>query len=270
MCLNQCGRRPPQVPSIRGGVWPVDVEFSNNYKWAPGVPDELATKYRPAPGPRPRAARPCPRVYVGVISDLTHPAHGQCGLFCGVQAGLAPGAWVLDYVGEVAAGDNQDKSSDYVCDFGDRSELALDANRYSPKIRTCLGGLFRSLRSTDGNSARINQPRYDGREECSSGSLLPTSACLGRYGNEGRYLNDFRNTGRHHNVEFKLRRDSRGELRQGIFVCDKRGVAEHEELLVSYGKPYWRARVGNLTDFITRLPGQPAPALEVPRASELR
>ena len=118
------------------------------------------------------------------------------------------GAWVLDYEGDVGLGENEDKSSDFVCDFGQRSELALDADSY---------------------------------------------------GNEGRYLNDFRNTGKHANVEFKLRRDALGELRQGIFVCCKSGVVCDEELLVSYGKSYWRSRVGNLTDFVTRLPGQPAP-----------
>lgn len=75
-------------------------------------------------------------------------------------------------------------------------------------------------------------------------------------GNEGRFLNDYRNTGQLPNVEFRLRTDRRGSLRQGIFVCAKGGLPAGCELLVSYGKPYWRARVGPLNDFITRRPGE--------------
>ena len=87
------------------------------------------------------------------------------------------------------------------------------------------------------------------------------------YGNESRFLNDYRNTGRYPNVEFKLRRDARGELRQGVYVKLKKesrdpnfvGVACGEELLVSYGRSYWRSRVGNLTEFVWRLPGMSMP-----------
>ncbi|KAG8457061.1 hypothetical protein KFE25_004372 [Diacronema lutheri] len=77
-------------------------------------------------------------------------------------------------------------------------------------------------------------------------------------GNEGRFLNDFRNTGRPPNVEFRLRADRAGALRQGIFVSAKRGVEAGDELLVSYGKPYWRARVGSLDAFVTRRPAREA------------
>lgn len=37
------------------------------------------------------------------------------------------------------------------------------------------------------------------------------------------------------------------------------GVKRDEELLVSYGKSYWRSRVNNMTDFVWRFPGQPMP-----------
>lgn len=193
------------LPGVRGGSWPSEVEYSNDYRWGADVPAALRLKYQPA-GARARPARPSPRVFAEVITEPTHPAHGQCGLFAAVP--LAHGAWVLDYVGAVALGENEDRSSDYVCDFGEASELALDANRV---------------------------------------------------GNEGRFVNDYRNTGLRANVEFRLRRDARGELRQGIFVCAKEGVGAGEELLISYGKSYWRSRVGNLEDFIVRRPGEAKP-----------
>ena len=58
-------------------------------------------------------------------------------------------------------------------------------------------------------------------------------------------------------MEFRLRRDKCGELRQGVFVSEKAGVHAGEELLISYGKSYWKSRVGsNLEEFIVRRPGE--------------
>ena len=131
----------------------------------------------------------------------------RCGRPAVWRVDLPCGAWVLDYVGAVSLGANEDRTSDYVCDFGESSELALDANRT---------------------------------------------------GNEGRFVNDYRNTGRRANVEFKLRRDARGELRQGVFVCAKEGIGAGAELLISYGKSFWRSRVGDMEAFIVRRPGEAA------------
>jgi hypothetical protein len=86
------------------------------------------------------------------------------------------------------------------------------------------------------------------------------------FGNEARFLNDFRNTGKHANVEFNFRRDANGEFRQGVYVKlakDSKeegfdGIKQDEELLVSYGKSYWKSRVngGDLSEFVRRLPGR--------------
>jgi len=198
--------------------WPTQVEFSNNYKYDPTIPSEIKEKYCPSGTVRQRASRPSSKVYYKRINDPDHPAHGEFGLFCAIPHAM-PGTWLLDYVGHVTRGEDQDKTSDYVSDFGERSELACDANSY---------------------------------------------------GNEARFLNDFRNTGKHPNVEFNIRRDKNGELRQGVYVKlakdaktkDFNGIQQHEELLVSYGKSYWRSRIpqgGNLTDFVWRLPGRPMP-----------
>lgn len=113
-------------PSVRGGHWPADVAYSNDYAWGDDVPAELWRPYRPD-GTRRRAAHPGPRTFSALITEAEHPAAGQCGLFAAVD--LAAGAWVVDYVGAVSLGANEDKTSDYVCDFGEHSELALDANR---------------------------------------------------------------------------------------------------------------------------------------------
>ena len=190
-------------PSVRGGKWPADVEYTNDYAWGSDVPAEMRLSYRPDAW-RKRPPIPCSRTFSAVINESGHPANGQCGLFAARK--MDRGAWVIDYVGAISLGEHEDKTSDYVCDFGEHSELALDANKK---------------------------------------------------GNEARFVNDYRNTGKRANVEFKLRRDRKGELRQGVFVCAKGGVVEGEELLISYGKSYWRSRVdGSMEDFITRRPGE--------------
>ena len=219
---------PEGPPAVRGGEWPPDVCYTNDYVWGDDVTPNLRAQYQPKP-PRKRPARPCRRTFGGVVDDPDHPACGENGLYAAVA--LAHGAWVIDYVGVICLGANEDRASDYVCDFGEHSELALDANRR---------------------------------------------------GNEGRFVNDYRNTGLRANVEFRTRRDARGELRQGIFVCAKHGVAPGEELLISCacvpvstpldpslnpgvsppvcadGKTYWSSRVeGSMEDFIYRRPGEP-------------
>ena len=71
-------------------------------------------------------------------------------------------------------------------------------------------------------------------------------------------INDYRNTGQHANVEFKLRRGERGELRQGVYVSDSiKYIRAGSELLISYGKSYWKSRVGpDLDAFVYRRPGE--------------
>ena len=59
-------------------------------------------------------------------------------------------------------------------------------------------------------------------------------------GNEARFINDFRNTGRKANCRFAERFDSRGVRHMGVYALV--ALAKGEELLLSYGKGYWTAR----------------------------
>ena len=220
----------PQNQVENASRWPQNVEFSNDYRWDPRVPKDIKEKHSPPGKVRRRTPRFSKKVYFKRITDRDHPAYGEFGLFCALPDGAPPGTWLLDYVGHVTLGEDQNESSDYLSEFGPKGEFSCDADRY---------------------------------------------------GNEARFINDFRNTGKYPNVEFNFRRDRNGELRQGVYVklakdCNKKqkklqgqeegegtsrftGVKMHEELLVSYGKAYWRRRVGNLTDFVWRLPGERMP-----------
>ena len=231
---NDCVQQRQQISNVEndsnnnsgsGGdesidCWPMNVEFSNEYKWDDRITNEIKELYRPSNRQqqkqrrRRRSNRRSHKVYIRKILDPAHPAYGGYGLYCALDH-AKPGTWLLDYIGQITLGEHQNKSSDYVCDFGTQSELACDALSH---------------------------------------------------GNESRYINDFRNTGKYPNVEFNVRRDSHGELRQGVYVKQVKdmvrgdgnfdGIHRDEELLISYGKNYWRSRVGNLSDFVTVWPNK--------------
>ena len=63
-----------------------------------------------------------------------------------------------------------------------------------------------------------------------------------RFGNEARFINDFRGTGRKANVAFQFRVDARGVSHMGVVVTAPDGLAKGQELLLSYGKHFWLAR----------------------------
>ena len=63
-----------------------------------------------------------------------------------------------------------------------------------------------------------------------------------RFGNEARFINDFRGTGRKANVAFQSRVDARGVSHMAVVVTAPDGIAKGAELLLSYGKHFWLAR----------------------------
>lgn len=68
-----------------------------------------------------------------------------------------------------------------------------------------------------------------------------------RMGNEARFINDYRGTGvAKPNAEFKERIVD-GELRMSVWSLSK-GVNKRDEILVSYGKSWWKARAGDEVD----------------------
>jgi hypothetical protein len=62
-------------------------------------------------------------------------------------------------------------------------------------------------------------------------------------GNEARFVNDFRGVADRPNCVFNTFVDQWGRLQMGVFVGN-RPVGKGEELLVSYGKGFWAARLG--------------------------
>ncbi|KAG8959313.1 hypothetical protein FRC03_008158 [Tulasnella sp. 419] len=64
-------------------------------------------------------------------------------------------------------------------------------------------------------------------------------------GNEARFINDYRATGiSKPNAEFRERTCENGELRMSVWSGSK-GIKKGDEILVSYGKGWWKARNGD-------------------------
>eukprot|EP00466_Bigelowiella_natans_P019624 jgi/Bigna1/144574/aug1.89_g19282 len=61
-----------------------------------------------------------------------------------------------------------------------------------------------------------------------------------KHGNESRFINDFRGTGGKQNVKFDTYESQEG-TRLGVFSM-KEPVRKGEELLVTYGRGFWKAR----------------------------
>lgn len=59
-------------------------------------------------------------------------------------------------------------------------------------------------------------------------------------GNEARFINDFRGIQHKPNVCFELCRNAKGQMCMGVFSLVK--ISKNQELVVTYGKGFWKAR----------------------------
>ena len=73
-------------------------------------------------------------------------------------------------------------------------------------------------------------------------ALTPTlSIDAERIGNEARFINDYRGVASKPNADFRLYVQSTSrQLRMGVFAI--RPISRNEEICVSYGKSFWKAR----------------------------
>ncbi|KAK4100509.1 hypothetical protein N658DRAFT_473003 [Parathielavia hyrcaniae] len=221
------GGRPGHQPSATPPLplnWPSHVPYLTAPAYSPHLtPAHLrALRTRPADPsdplpaiPRDLKPGPCASVLITPITDPSHPAHGQAGLFA--TCDLAPGELILPYLGEIhigtapfGSGGSEEgynyAQSDYDLWLGREADLAVDAARM-------------------GNEARfVNDYR----------------------GVPGR-------GGRKANAEFRVVWDARtAEICMAVFVlpAGKRavgrarvvGITRGEEVLVSYGRGFWQGR----------------------------
>ncbi|OAA62836.1 SET domain protein [Niveomyces insectorum RCEF 264] len=175
---------------------------------------------------------PSPLVTIQTITDPAHPACGQRGLFA--ARALAPGSFIVPYLGV-----------------------------YHRGSATGGGG------GGGGGGTRSNhhaKQHEDSDYDLWLDRVADVAVDAARRGNEARFVNDYRGTGRPRpNAEFREVWDPRrGERGMAVFVLPasrrKRfkgpgvaapnmgssrsggGIAAGEEILVSYGKGFWEMR----------------------------
>lgn len=194
----------------------------------------------------PRGLKPGPSAAVRItpITDLSHPAHGQCGLFAARD--LRPGELVVPYFGEVHVGsgpaavsedehehEHEHAASDYDLWLDRDGDVAVDAARAGNEARFVndYRGVPVVLSLSGASSFSSSRP---------AGGLTRARP----------------------NAEFRAVWDprlcqGRGEMTMAVFVLPagkkKRprkdgaqgGIAKGEEVLVSYGKGFWGGRQGS-------------------------
>jgi len=151
----------------------------------------------------------CPLVKITPIRIPTHPANGQSGLFASKD--LKPGTFILQYLGEIHA-------------------PPASTQETPPKP----------------------DPHANSNYDLSLDREHGISIDADKKGNEARFINDYRGVAERPNTEFKEIWDvRRGERGIGVWVLQEgkkgkgKGVRKGEEILVSYGKGFWGARIGS-------------------------
>lgn len=174
-------------------LWPSHVQYISAPRYHPSVPGPvrsfLISGTNPAPQKIPISSPSTSLVRVRYITEPSHPARGQNGLFAVRK--IPPRSHIIDYIGEVHCQDRVD--SDY--------DLSL-------------------FRSEDGDNVGVDA------------SVM---------GNEARFVNDYRGIRSKPNAVFVESRTLQGELRMSIW-SSKDPVQKGDEILVSYGKNWWRSR----------------------------
>lgn len=188
--------------------WPSEINYLRQPSLSAAIPPavlRLLNTPTAATASHPRLALqsiPSPNYYVVItpISAVTHPARGECGLFA--TRTLPPSTFILPYIGHIHSDDPSDTDS---------------ASRYDISLDRELG----------------------------------LSIDAANEGNEARFVNDYRHISDKPNAEFKdcwvQVAPGKWERWIGIYVLSagkagKRsaGIKAREEILVSYGKSFWK------------------------------
>ncbi|KAG8838781.1 hypothetical protein FRC18_002847 [Serendipita sp. 400] len=138
------------------------------------------------------------------IELASHPAHGQLGLFASKK--IPPNTMIIYYLGQVHA--EQRTTSDY--------NLSLIRLPIQENI----------------SIASIDDPGY-----------IHIGIDAEFMGNEARCINDYRGIAQRPNALFKeVKHPTTGQIRMSVWSGTK-PIPKHEEILVSYGKGWWKSCV---------------------------
>lgn len=114
----------------RPGNWPSNIVYLNHNIYSKKI--EAATLREILPKPA-TTNRVCKLVRIKLITEKSHPACGQYGLFATRK--LPAQSHVLDYLGYVHPETESDTSSDYDITLDSRLGIAIDAQRWGNEGR---------------------------------------------------------------------------------------------------------------------------------------
>jgi SET domain-containing protein len=183
------------MPSSKPSCWPnvLNIQYLNSSRYHSSITSQIRSQILGVQKATPDHQNHRSLVHIRAISDATHPAVGQYGLFAARK--IPPKTHIIDYVGELHC---DDRDSDY--------DLSL-------------------YRSQDGVNVGIDASTM---------------------GNEARFINDYRGVRDKPNAAFADGRTASGELRMSVWSGGQ-AIKKGDEILVSYGKGWWRARQENGT-----------------------
>ncbi|RVX65952.1 hypothetical protein B0A52_09837 [Exophiala mesophila] len=191
--------------SLKPKNWPQEVQYLTSLSLMPSV--DLATLRLPNPGTLPLIAPlpAAPSLWTNIlpITDPTHPAFGQNGLFA--TRSLSPGSFILFYLGLVHTSATTDPASDYDLSLDREHDISIDATRCGNEARFIND--YRGVRS-EGPNAEFRDCAF----EVSAGVWEKRI---------GVFVLD------------------KGKSPKGPRA---KGIAKGQEIVVSYGKGFWNAR----------------------------
>lgn len=188
--------------------WPADVVYLNAPAYSQALSSDrslLAVNINAVVETVATPLKVCGLVKIQSISDSSHPAYGQCGLFAAQH--LPAGSFILPYIGLVHTREEADPTSDYDLSLNRFTGVGVDATK--------MGNEARFVNDYRGTGASGPNAEF---KEIAVQVKLPSGKFSLEIGT-GVYV-----------------------LSAGKANKRAKGIAKGQEILVSYGKGFWSER----------------------------
>ncbi|KIM48363.1 hypothetical protein M413DRAFT_22874 [Hebeloma cylindrosporum] len=142
--------------------WPQHLQYLNSSVYHSSLSPALLKHIKRCPISTQKIATPTsprPKVTIRAISDPSHPANGQFGLFAAQR--IPPKTHILDYIGEIHCDERPESDYDLsLCRLPDGLSVGIDASS--------MGNEARFINDYRGLSSKANSIFLDGRTPTAS------------------------------------------------------------------------------------------------------
>lgn len=134
---NDKGTKPAAGSGVPKG-WPLDIVYIRTLVYSKGLTADLkvlnsSNNASTPPSTISLPLGPSQAVRIGAISDSSHPANGQHGLFAARH--LEPDSLILPYLGLVHGREDADPNSDYDLSLDRELGVGVDATKFGNEAR---------------------------------------------------------------------------------------------------------------------------------------